>query len=107
MFSHLLLCNAPVSTGIYTIGHPLSLHDAHLISPRAVHAPNPTTSRGAGLIACSPTANATLSSRAQRGICLHGRRIPRCARDDSLCGRCARSIRSEEHTYELQSLMRI
>src|SRR3546814_4147545 len=41
-------------------------------TPSAVHATNATTSRGAGLIAWSPNANATSSSRRGRSYCRCG-----------------------------------
>src|SRR3546814_7107907 len=84
--------NDPATTEIYTYGHTLSLHDALPIWRRGRRAP----------------------ARARTGRCRRHRR--RRARSTWRCakGRCPsarrrprRSSRSEEHTSELQSLMRI
>src|SRR3546814_12572949 len=91
IFCWFFFFNDPATTEIYTYGHTLSLHDA---------LPIYRVRRGAGpSVAGRPL---------QRRLCAVAARDRRCRgpgrRRDR---RCAAARRSEEHTSELQSLMRI
>src|SRR3546814_19221268 len=79
-------------TDIYTYGHTLSLHDALPIRPV----------RGGGKAARTAAAGPA-GRRAARRPQAHRRCVPARRR----CRRVAARPRSEEHTSELQSLMRI
>src|SRR3546814_8362566 len=83
---------------IYTDCHPLALHDALPISPGSVSAQRPRLPGGHG---------AGGGARTRRGLSPPGAgSVPR-HRDGGQHRRDARRLRSEEHTSELQSLMRI
>src|SRR3546814_16168545 len=94
MLLFFFFCNDTATPEIYTYLHTLSLHDALPISEQLV---------------------ATIRDRQVRRVRGdHGRRAPRCdrgdrplelARDGLQCS--VPCLRSEEHTSELQSLMRI
>src|SRR3546814_18467837 len=87
--------NATATTGIYTYGHTLSLHDA-LPSSVAVCAgrPVPETKAGAGK-----------ALRSNFPVAFTGRTSsPSTAEGTMASGRCSRS---EEHTSDLQSILRI
>src|SRR3546814_8821380 len=77
---YFFFCNATATTEIYTYGHTLSLHDALPIC-RLRRPPAPARTRPA--------------------------RPGRMPRRRAGAGPPARLLRSEEHTSELQSLMRI
>src|SRR3546814_9442317 len=90
------------TTEIYTYGHTLSLHDALPICPPTVSAIASTCRSG--------TPNATAASG--RELTAYNRSSPLApsqSRNTAPLSRvsCVRKLRSEEHTSELQSLMRI
>src|SRR3546814_10765538 len=100
---HYFVFNATATTEIYTDWHTLSLHDALPISRGAdlddVGAPfDLVAHRLAALI--GPRADAL--ARGERRDALGGKRRP-----VATAAGCGNRIRSEEHTSELQSLMRI
>src|SRR3546814_16261402 len=89
--------NDAATTEIYTYLHPLSLHDALPISRSRRFRQRPCRPRGSSKPATSTTR--CRISRCRR-LMASSSRISRCAGSAS-------APRSEEHTSELQSLMRI
>src|SRR3546814_13317369 len=97
-FCSVFFFNDTATTEIYTYLHTLSLHDAL-----------PISSIGSG--ATSPTPSSISSgNHVASGACMANRtrrRSARAGRGSTPSWRCCGPRRSEEHTSELQSLMRI
>src|SRR3546814_17474959 len=87
LFVLFFLCNDTATTEIYTYGHTLSLHDALPISVASLY-----------------TADETHEDMAPNKSKVGAAAIAAAARSSATS---ASATRSEEHTSELQSLMRI
>src|SRR3546814_14647877 len=100
--------NDPATTEIYTSSHTLSLHDALPISRQTRQVtPRPALQRGfAG--ASSPRRRGSRNINEPRFSAALPGRHPRVGGDpETSMNRASARLRSEEHTSELQSLMRI
>src|SRR3546814_7132405 len=105
MFVFLFFFNETATTEIYTYGHTLSLHDALPISHKVCVTPSaPSFTQ----LAWTFGINGWNTSRAIACISNASRKLgPERARPFRQIGASICTNRSEEHTSELQSLMRI